>query len=98
MMKIQFTGLNTEATEALCNYAREKLARLDKLAHNISNIHVTFDVNKAKSHIVEATLHLPKTEIHARAESEDMYKSINLLMDKLTKQLSKYKEKLTDHN
>lgn len=96
-MSIQFTGLNTEATEALCNYAREKLSRLDKLAHNVSNIHVTFDVNK-NTHIVEATLHMPKTDIHAKAESEDMYKSINLLVDKLTAQLNKHKDKLTDHN
>ncbi len=96
-MTIQFTGLNQEMSDALREYTQDKFSRLKKLATNITSIHVTFEVDKFR-HIAEASIRVPKNEFHAKAESEDMYKSIDVLADKLFHQLSKHKEKVTEHS
>jgi len=93
---IQFTSLKTEASDQLRKFTSEKFIRLNKFASNITSIQVTFNVDKLR-HIAEANLHVPKTEIHAKAESDDMYKTVDILVDKLMRQLAKYKEKITDH-
>src|SRR5262245_13455061 len=94
-MQIQFTNLGSEVSEQIEIFTKEKLSRLEKLA-NITRIHVTFNVDKLR-HIAEAQVHIPKTDIHAKAESEDMYKTVDCLVDKLIKQLKKHKEKQTEH-
>ena len=43
--------------------------------------------------IAEARLHIPGSEIFAKASSDNMYKSIDLLIEKITKQIDKYREK-----
>lgn len=95
--KIQFTNLGNEASEQLEAFATEKLSKIEKLAGKITNIHVTFDVKKLR-HIAEADVHIPGGNVHAIAESEDMYKTVDFLVDKLMTQLKKHKEKLTDHS
>lgn len=95
-LSIQFTGINTEATEALRNFTTEKFERLHKFAPTITSVHVIFNVDKLR-HIAEANIHIPKNEVHAKAESDDMYKTIDELVDKLSRQLLKLKEKATDH-
>lgn len=47
--------------------------------------------------IAEATVHLNGGELHATAEADDMYAAIDLLIDKLTRQLNKHKEKLKQY-
>lgn len=97
MISIQFTGLKTEVTDALRQFTTEKFTKLHKLAPNLTNVHVTFSVDKLR-HKAEATLHVPKLPVvHAQAESEDMYKTVDLLVDKVTRQLARHKEKTTDH-
>ena len=46
--------------------------------------------------MAEATLHVSGGEIHAKAENEDMYAAIDALVDKLDRQILKYKEKNVD--
>lgn len=95
-MQIQFTGHNVEITPALHEFTEQKFKRLFRHADKITSIHVTFDIDKIRQ-IAEATLFMPGTQIHARSESDDMYKTIDDLIDKLVKQLTKHKEKLTNH-
>lgn len=97
-MNIQFTDLNQPASEKLNDYTANKFQKLFKLANNnITNVQVTFNVEKLR-HIVEANVQIPGTMIHAKSESEDMYKSVDLLVDKLAAQIKKYKEKQADHH
>lgn len=97
-MTIKFTGHNTEVTESLRNFTTEKFSRLNKLAHDIKQIHVIFEVDKLR-HIAEANISLPGTHINAQSESEDMYKTIDMLVDKLARQLTKHKERTSsDHS
>lgn len=58
---------------------------------------VTLTVNKLE-HIAEATIHLPKSDIHAECRGENMYTAIDLLSDKLDRQVIKYKELHKDHH
>lgn len=99
-MPIQFTSLkNTEASEELRHFTTEKLEKLKKFVSKFTSIHIIFHVDKLR-HIAEAKIHapnLPKNGIFAEAESEDMYKTVDLLIDKLISQMAKYKEKATDH-
>lgn len=92
MMQIQMTGQNTEITSALRTYAEKKLKRINTMVDKITHLHLTFRVEKLNQ-IVEANVSVPGAQIHASASSEDMYESIDKLIDKIGRQLSKYKEK-----
>lgn len=94
---IQFTNRNGVSSETLMQKTTEKFQHLYKFAPNITKIHVIFNTDHLE-HIAEAEIHIPKTKlIYAEAKSEDMYKSVDFLLDKLVKQLTKHKEKMTDH-
>ena len=92
MLPIQLSGHGLEITPTLRDFTNKKFTRLQKHAHSITSIHVIFDVNKLLQ-AAEATVHVPGLEIYASAESEDLYKTIDLLIDKLVRQLDRYKGK-----
>lgn len=95
-MKINITAKHMALTEPLREFTEEKF---DKILHhfpNITSIQVTFDVIKL-SQIAEATIHVPNHQIHAKSESEDLYSAIDLLTDKLYKQIIKHKQKDGHH-
>lgn len=95
-MQINITGLHLEVTDALRDYLEEKLERLERHFDRIIAIQVVLQVEKLKQK-AEATLHVAGREVVANAEHEDMYASIDLLVDKLDRQLIKHKEKQLDH-
>ena len=85
-MQIQINGHNFEVTEALSNLVTNKLKKIEKHQNNIMRIHITFEVNKLV-HSAKATLSLPGNNINAEGKSENMYKAIDLLIDKIDRQL-----------
>ena len=94
---IQFTSRNNAGSEPLKLLVEKKLEALHKFAPNITKIHVTFSMDNLV-HIAEAEIHIPKMNpIFAEAKTEDMYKSVDLLVEKLTTQLSRYKDKFSEH-
>jgi putative sigma-54 modulation protein len=95
-MNIHFTGRNIEVTPALKTFATEKLEKLQRRFDQISTIHVIFYLDH-REHVTEATVHINGADIHALARSEDMYHAIEELANKLLTQVTKHKEKLTDH-
>jgi putative sigma-54 modulation protein len=96
-MQINLTGHNVEITPALRTLTTEKLNRIEKHFGQITAINVVFDIEK-KTQIAKATLLMAKTEIHARAESHDLYTAIDELIHKLDRQLVDHKKKLQDHH
>ncbi len=96
-MQLHYTGKHLEVTPALKAHADEKFAHLNEKFHGMSNVYIVFIVEKNQQ-IAEATIHISGTELHATASSNDMYHSIDAMIDKLTVQLTKHKEKLTDHH
>ncbi|EKD54483.1 MAG: hypothetical protein ACD_60C00079G0036 [uncultured bacterium] len=96
-MQLSFTGRNNlMVTPALKTYAEDKLQRLERRYTHIKTVHVVFHIENV-THSVEATLHINGSELHATAKASDMYAAIDELVDKLTTQLTKHKEKLSDH-
>ncbi len=95
-MQINLTGHHLDVTESLREFVSSKFLKLERFFAHINNVHVVLTVEKI-NHIAEATLHVNSGEIHAKADSHDMYVAIDHLVNKLVKQLNKHKEKLNHH-
>ncbi|MBV35577.1 ribosome hibernation promoting factor [Kangiella spongicola] len=95
-MQINLTGRHLEITEPLKQFVDEKFSKLERHFEQINNVYVVLSVEKIRQ-IAEATVHVNGAEIFANSESEDMYAAIDLLIDKLDRQVIKHKEKLTRH-
>src|SRR5690606_30557914 len=82
-MNLNIRGIRMEPTQALKEYAEKKLRRLEKYFESpfTSEVHVTLSVRK-NLHIVEVTIPLPGVLLRAEEKSEDMYASIDLVVDK----------------
>ncbi len=95
-MQINIKGHHVDLTDAMQDYVHSKFQKLERFFEHITNVHVVLRVEKVH-HIAEATLRVSQGEIHATAEDENMYASIDTLVDKLVRQLNKHKEKLANH-
>ena len=95
-MQINLTGHHVEVTSSLREYVNTKLTKLERHFDHINNVHVVLTVEKLDQK-AEATIHLKGTEVHASAINADMYTSIDTLVDKLDRQILKYKGKITQH-
>jgi putative sigma-54 modulation protein len=96
MMQTTISGNHIQVTEALRNYVTEKLARLARHSDQITNVHVVLSVDKRIRQRAEATLHVHGADLFADCESEDMYAAIDLLADKLDRQVLRHKERQLD--
>ncbi|MDG1732046.1 MAG: ribosome hibernation promoting factor [Thalassotalea sp.] len=95
-MQINLSGHHVEVTPPMRAYVESKLQKLERHFDHINNVYVVLKVEKLKQ-IAEATLHVNAGEIFASADSEDMYASIDGLIDKLDRQVIKHKDKLSSH-
>ncbi len=95
-MKINLAGHHVEITDALRECVNTKFAKLERHFDHINNVHIVLTVEKLNK-IAESTVHLNGTELHARAENNDMYASIDALVTRLDKQILKYKGKISHH-
>lgn len=92
-MRIEVRGKNIEVTEALKDYVEKRLSKLEKFIEDVRVAQVTLSV-EGESHKVEVTIPLNGVILRGEEETEDMYSSIDLVVDKLEKQIDKYKTKL----
>ena len=95
-MQITFTGKQLEVTEALKNFTREKFEKIIRHFDRITSVDIIFKVEKLRN-IAEANILLPKENINASAESNDMYTAVDDLVDKIDRQIKKHKEKNDNH-
>ena len=96
-MQLHFVGKNIDVTPALKDYTAEKIKPLEKRYNHISNVNIVFHIENL-THIAEGTVHISGTEIHATAESDDMYASIDAMAEKLLGQITKHKEKIIEQH
>ena len=96
-MQISVTGHHITVSEPLREYVESKLEKINKHFNNITNVHVILTVEKLEQK-AQAHVHLDGSEIHAEAIEEYIYASIDSLIDKLDRQVIKYKEKLNKHS
>jgi putative sigma-54 modulation protein len=96
-MNLQFTGHHLEVTPALRDYVQSKLSRISNHFDHVIDVKITMRVEKLAQK-VEATLHVPGNDLHAECADENMYSAIDLLADKLDRQVLRHKEKNADHH
>ncbi|RMG43665.1 MAG: ribosome-associated translation inhibitor RaiA [Candidatus Dadabacteria bacterium] len=97
-ISVSVTFKNTDATDALKSYATEKITNcIRKFAHHSCEVGVVLRVEKNRQ-IAETSFNLGGNTFTASHESDDMYASIDGLIDTLTAQLRKHKDKLTSHH
>ncbi len=101
-MKVIVKGRNIDITDALREYAVEKMSKMTKYFDQIMKIEIEFMVEKNPSisnpKTVEVTVFTKGPVIRAKESSTDMYASIDLVADKLERQVKKYKGKLQAHS
>ncbi len=96
-MNINISGHHVDITEAMQSSVEEKMAKLTRHSDSITTAQVTLTVEKDRK-LAEATIHVAGTDLHAKAENDDMYAAIDQMTDKLDRQLLKYKEKRVARN
>lgn len=96
-MQITITTRNLEITEPLRHYAEEKITRLQKFVNQITSAHVVLSVEKYRQ-IAEVTLHVREHTIRGEESSADLYSAIDLVADKIERQILRYKEKIVEHS
>lgn len=96
-MHIYVNGRNIEITDAIKAYVKEKIGKVTNHYDQIQGIDVVLSVikNPAASgkHVAEVTCKLNAGSIHCEESAESMYASIDLLADKLDRQVKKVKDK-----
>lgn len=95
-MQTTITFKKIDSSDALKSYVNKKLAKFDRMLDSPGEAHVVLSVEKIR-HIAEITLNCDRLNIHAREDSESMYSSIDALMDKVSIQIKKHKEKIKRH-
>lgn len=95
-MQVSISFKNMDSSKALKERVQEKLDKLDKMLDGPSEADVVLSVEKIRQ-IVEIRLKNDKFQIQAKEESENMYGSIDAVIDKLKLQIKKNKEKLKRH-
>ncbi len=92
-MKTIVSGRNMNVTDALRDTIQSKLGKLDRFFHKELEAQVTLSIEKNR-HIIEVTIPFNGSILRAEEATEDMYRSIDGVVDKLTRQLEKQKNKL----
>ncbi|MCL4142724.1 UNVERIFIED_CONTAM: hypothetical protein GTU68_004869 [Idotea baltica] len=96
-MNLTVTGHHVEVTSSMHNYVVEKLQRLQRHSENLFDIQVILSVEKVRQK-AEATISIAGSKLYADTTQPDMYAAIDLLMDKLDRQLIRQKEKAKNHH
>ena len=101
-MKLLIHGRNLELTQSLRDYTK---AKIDKATHNFqemvqeADVHLSVARNpRVPQQTAEVTVFANGTVIRAQERSENLYASIDLVANKLARQLRKYKERHNSHN
>jgi putative sigma-54 modulation protein len=96
-MRLQVKGRNVEVSDSIRTYAEEKLAKLEKLVKDPTRVEVELHVEKnpsiSNNQVAEATVFTKGPTLRARESSADMKASIDQLVDKLERQVKRYREK-----
>lgn len=92
-MQISVRGKNIEATPALVDYANKRLGKLDKHFDETVEVQVVLSVIR-DNHMVEVTVNLNGLIIRGEESTADMYASIDMVVDKLERQIKKYKTRM----
>nr|WP_309098584.1 ribosome-associated translation inhibitor RaiA [Fredinandcohnia onubensis] len=95
-MNYNVRGENIEVTPALREYVEKKVGKLERYFDGTpdAKVNVNLKVNNAKDHRIEVTIPMTQLVLRAEESNEDMYAAIDLVTDKLERQIRKHKTKV----
>jgi putative sigma-54 modulation protein len=101
-MNLTISGHHLEVTPAIREYVQNKLERITRHFDQVIDIAVILTVDnlteKEKRQKAEINLRLSGKTVYVESASQDLYAAIDLLIDKLDRQVMKHKDKVQDHN
>lgn len=94
-MNYNIRGENLEVTPALKNYVEKKVSKLERYFDTtpVAEVHVKMQVQNSE-HIIEVTVPMPQLLLRAEETHTDMYAAIDLVVEKLERQIRKHKTKV----
>jgi putative sigma-54 modulation protein len=96
-MRLQVKGKNVEVSDSIRRYAEEKLAKLDRQLHELTQVELELRTEKNPSisanQVAEATIWTKGPTLRAREATSDMKASIDALTEKLLRQVEHYRAK-----
>ena len=95
-MNITITGKNIRVNENQKDYAEKKFTKLEKYFNQLIDSHVILSVEKL-DHMAEILVNGDGVQFHGKEKSGDIFSSIDLLFEKMEKQIRRYKEKHSAH-
>jgi putative sigma-54 modulation protein len=96
-MNYIISGKNIDVTDGLKEAIYDKLGRLEKYFNEDTKVMVTFSVEKERQK-VEVTIPMKGHIIRAEQVSDDMYVSIDMIVEIIERQVTRYKKKILDKN
>jgi putative sigma-54 modulation protein len=94
-MNLSVSGHQLEVTPAIRDYVTGKLERIARHFDHVFDVHVIISSSKIGQK-AEVTLHVRGKDFFCESEERDLYAAIDLLVDKLDRQVLRHKEKLDD--
>ena len=95
-MKVDFTFKHVDSSEALMTYAHDRIEKIGKFELNPMDVHFIISMVKHDC-TVEVHLEEGRRKFKASATSDDFYRSVEMVVNKLARQLSKDKRRLKHH-
>lgn len=95
-MKVDFSFKHVDVSDSLMEYAQERLEKLEKFELKPMDVHFTVSMHKHEC-IVECAMIEGRRKFRAEAVSDDFYRSVEMVINKLWRQLSKDKRRLKHH-
>ena len=95
-MQLNISGHHLDITPALKEHTNQKLSKIKHHFDQVMNVNMILEVQKDVQ-TAEATIHVKGADLFAKVESNDMYASIDKLINKLDSQILRHKEKLHSH-
>jgi len=96
-MQINITGHHVDVTPALRAYVTEKMQKLVRHFDQVNSVNVILNIEKLQQQ-AEATVNAGGRTLFATDSAMDMYASIDGLVDKLDRQVRRYKDRITSHH
>ena len=95
-MNLTVSGHHMALTPAIRSYVESKLGRVTRHFDHVIDVNVILSVDKLKQK-AEVTVHVRGKDIFVESDDQDLYAAIDLMVDKLDRQIIKYKDRLQAH-
>jgi len=97
LYKVHVTGRHVLVTDAMKQYAVDRINRIEKFGPDIIDVDITMDIQKLE-HRVDITMKVGHIRIKAKSATNDMYASVDMAIKKIERQLVKHRKWIKEHH